>query len=389
MVFVRGYGCYVEDNNGHKYIDFQLGHGPVILGHSNIQFQNELMTYLSNGFHFPAYSIYHEQLSFLFQTDRYSRINFYKTSSEAVSAAVRLAAFHNKRKKIIRCGYIGWHDALLGNSINWHEQVDSPFRNSIQYPVGFRGISDDEKVYNWSSFDLTELELLLKSEEISSMVYDAYQLHFSSKEDLLKVMLLCKKYGTVFILDETKTAGRCARRGISELYDLSPDLIVYGKAIANGAPLSLLSGIEEIMSHTKEARVRGTFSKECLGVYCALICADILEKNGGYTRLSTIAKTLAMTFNQAFASEHIDHLVRCVPVFESAILNFQYSIPLLGDIECRNKLQDCFAFQKILLSDGHPFFASLAHEELNLDLLYHKSRKAIQQWVNYSASFLN
>jgi glutamate-1-semialdehyde 2,1-aminomutase len=58
---------------------------------------------------------------------------------------------------------------------------------------------------------------------------------------------LCDKHGVVLLIDEVKTGFRVARGGVQELYGVKADLCTFAKAVANGYPISVLAGREEIM----------------------------------------------------------------------------------------------------------------------------------------------
>jgi len=58
---------------------------------------------------------------------------------------------------------------------------------------------------------------------------------------------LCDRHGVVLIIDEVKSGFRVARGGVQELYSVQADLCTFAKAIANGYPISVLAGREDIM----------------------------------------------------------------------------------------------------------------------------------------------
>src|SRR5713101_4422165 len=130
VLFERGSGGMVIDAEGREYVDFILGYGAVILGHSVAEFRTKVANYSANGLLLPGYSSWHIRLlRRLLQstTENYSAA-FFKTGSESVTAAIRLASRLSSKKGIIRCGFIGWHDVQLGKSVRWHEPLESPLR---------------------------------------------------------------------------------------------------------------------------------------------------------------------------------------------------------------------------------------------------------------------
>lgn len=374
---------WVLDESGNKYIDYILGFGPVVIGHSDSTYNEIMCQYIQNGIHFPGYSIYHEMVEELFKTDSFTDFVFFKSSSEAITASIRLACCYTNRKKIIRCGYIGWHDAALGKSVMWHEEVESRYRNTVLYEKHFRGIDGDESAVNWLDFDLDYLKEKAKSGEYAAFIIDAYQMHFCGKAVLDEAIKICQDNGVVVVVDETKTAGRIALRGITEKYSIDADLVVYGKAIANGAPLSILSGKKTIMNNSKEMRIGGTFGKELLGIYSSLATWKIIIDNGGYEKLASISYSTQNVMNDVFIRNNVIDKIRCDCVLEGGMLNFSMTDSLLNDMDKRIAIKRGFQNNGILLTEGHPFFVCLAHSQINTDRLEQMVDSACKFFCRY------
>lgn len=382
--FSHGDGGYVYDDENRRYIDFVLGFGPVVLGHNNSEFNSSLTSYIKNGIHMPSYTSHHnEYLDSLIKNSEES-VAFFKTSSESVSSALRIAAQVNGKMRYIRCGYIGWHDAQIANTCSWHEYLDSPLRNNVRFTEGFRGATGDERVYNWADLKLESLRRIVNTDSnVGAFIIDMFQLHFMAPATLSEAIQLCKKHNIIIILDETKTAGRVSERGVHCLYNFDYDLLVLGKALANGAPFSLLIGQSEIMKHAREARITGTFSKELLGLWCAIATRDIMCKSNGYEELSSIGNEICTHVNSVINKEHANEYVKCLPVFNSSMLDFRFSTKIVAQKDLREKFRRLLVDEGILILQGHPWFICLAHKELDLDSLDVKFSIAIKRWVAF------
>ena len=79
---------------------------------------------------------------------------------------------------------------------------------------------------------------------------------------------LCDKYGVVLLIDEVKTGFRVARGGVQELYGVKADLCTFAKAVANGYPISVLAGREQIMRKIGTRRGPRRHLHGALGIAC-------------------------------------------------------------------------------------------------------------------------
>lgn len=378
--FSRGKGGLVFSDSGDVFVDFILGFGPVVIGHADDEFNEFVLQCLKYGIHFPSYSIYHEQFLELIKESGWCAFSFFKTSSESITAAIRVASTITHRKGVLRCGFIGWHDAEIANTISWHEYPDSKYRSEVRFTQDFRGVSGEERVFNWHSFDLNELEDILKNESISIFVVDAYQIHLSSVSVIEQAFSICKKYGVLTVLDETKTSGRVRLLGVSEYYNLKCDFIIMGKAIANGAPLSILCGNQELSQNAKTARITGTFSKEALSVYCALATQALLQKRNGYVLLEEIGQKIVDMLNNVIDNTVGLNIVEAVKVFNGSMIDLKFKGNIIDNKILRNSLHLSFADNGILMLQGHPSFTCIAHKDLNYSIFREKLIDSFEQW---------
>lgn len=389
LLFSRGSRGEVSDANGVSYIDFVMGYGPVIIGHSDDHFNEILRGYLANGIMMPGYTTFHQEyLERLLGERPGDRGAFFKTASEAVTAAFRLAAMRTGRLGIVRSGYVGWHDAQIAHSLKWHEPLHSPLREKPRYTDGMRGIGESEPVANWVDLRLESLAELLQRHRgrLGCFVFDAYLASFTTPEVLRQAVAMCRDAGLLTVFDETKTGGRISALGYDHDNGIGSDLIVIGKALANGAPLSILAGEADLLAHAERARLSGTFSKEMIAVYAALATRDILEKPAGeapdgWAEIGRIGTEVASALSAGAADAGVAALVGARPVLGGGMFELVYhDAALLGDKERREALLGALAGVGILLLEGHPSFVSLAHRDLDWIDLRDRARQAFELW---------
>ena len=149
ILFSHGQGPKIFDSDGKDYYDYVCGTGPVVLGHADTEFNRRIAKSLDRGLCFPGYGQPHQELAERFESfePKKNVVSFFKSSSEAMTSALRCAMLETGRSGLLRCGFLGWHDPLIAKTPFWHEQLDSDRRRENRYTEGFRGVSGSESVF--------------------------------------------------------------------------------------------------------------------------------------------------------------------------------------------------------------------------------------------------
>jgi glutamate-1-semialdehyde aminotransferase len=293
----RGGRCW--DQSGKVYIDFICGYGPVILGHGQTDVNAAVIEQLERGILFPANSPLHDELNAkLKQLFPYSdEALFFKTGSEAVAAAIRLARAFTGKMKVIRCGFHGWHDTMASPSISWHLYEADP-----QPPRLIAGIpaASSQDVLSWNGEDFKQLVDLCNANrsEVAALIVDPIQIREPIEENLKQLRVFTLKQEILLILDEIKTGFRVSIGGVQQLYGVQADLTILSKAIANGFPLAVVLGRKEIVSLAPSLRIMGTYNNELASVAAALMTISILERPGVIPWLWEAGQQLIDGFNE-------------------------------------------------------------------------------------------
>ena len=100
---------------------------------------------------------------------------------------------------------------------------------------------------------------------------------------LERVRELCTKYGIVLSFDEIITGFRVGLSGAQGMLGVTPDIAIFGKAMAGGIPMAAVAGKNEILDLLAQQRVlgAGTFNGYPFGLAAALATIKILEKDDG------------------------------------------------------------------------------------------------------------
>ena len=303
FVVKRGRGSKVWDMSGREYIDYLLGSGPMILGHSHPAVVAAVRDQLENG---TTYFMVNEPIIML--ADELCRavpcaeqVRFTSTGTEATFFALRAARAWRKRDKVMKFegGYHGSHDyALMSSS----PRSPKAFPAAMPDSAGIPHVIDAEVLiapYN----DLATVEALLAvhADSLAAVIVEPFQRLLAPQPGFLPgLRALTTRYRIPLIFDEVVTGFRFAYGGAQEYYGVIPDLAALGKIIGGGFPLAAVCGREEIMKAFDPrldgtpdfvAQV-GTLNGNPVAAVAGLATLAELRKPGAYARLHQTGRTL-------------------------------------------------------------------------------------------------
>ena len=267
-----GKGCRLTDVDGNEFVDFLCGYGPIILGYREEEVDEAVCRQIKEkGFCFTLTQKYQNALAKkLTELVPSSELSiFLKTGSDATTASIRIARAYTGKVKIMRCGYHGWHD--------WCVEMKGGIPSKFY-----------EDVYGFQYNRLDQLEELMAThgDETAAIIMTPFghPNHEKMQEPLPGFLEgardLADKYGAVLVYDEIRTAFRLRMGGAQELYGVTPDLTVLGKAIANGYPISVVTGKKDIMMTAENKLfISSTFFPNSEGFVAALKTIEILERD--------------------------------------------------------------------------------------------------------------
>ncbi len=267
-----GQGCRLTDVDGNEFIDFLCGYGPIILGYREAEVDEAVYRQVKEkGFCFTLTQKYQNLLA--------AKLNelvpsaemsiFLKTGSDATTASIRIARAYTGRLKVMRCGYHGWHD--------WCVEMKGGIPEKFY-----------EDVYEFRYNDLEQLEELMAvhGDQTAAIIMTPFghPNHQKMQEPapvfLEGVRQLADRYGAVLVYDEIRTGFRLSMGGAQKLYGVTPDLTVLGKAMANGYPISVVTGRKEVMKAVaNKLFISSTFFPNSDAFVAALKTIEILERD--------------------------------------------------------------------------------------------------------------
>lgn len=280
--------------DGEEYIDLISGFGSVVLGHGNptvLKSLTDQLSQISHAGRFPTPILDHAYAALKkFVPKGHHQLSLYTGGSEAAEFAIRVATRSTNRNKIL-----GFSNSMHGKSLataqlGWDNEVIS-LPCITRLPFFFE---DNEKA------SLETLEIALKGEEIAAVFLEpilgtagGYQFSTQAMQEISK---LCSRYGTFLVIDEILTGFRAGSPFVFQQSEISPDIIIFGKAIGNGFPVSCIALKDEI-NVTPEMLPGTTFSENPLAaaaIVGTLTAMDNLDLWGMIQEIQdTICSTLA------------------------------------------------------------------------------------------------
>ncbi len=228
----KGKGSHVWDVDGNEYIDYMMGVGPLSLGYAYPKIDEAIKKQLEDGITFSMMHPLEVEVAELIREiiPNAEAVRFGKTGADATSAAIRLSRASTGRNKVLCCGYHGWHD--------WYIAVTA--RNS-GIPEAVQAMS-----FTFNYNDLASLKNSL-DDDVAAVILEPVVFTEPKDNFLQNVADLCEANGTLLIFDEMWTGFRMALGGAQEYFGITPDLATYSKAVANGMPISILTGKRNVM----------------------------------------------------------------------------------------------------------------------------------------------
>ena len=293
----RGKGSRVWDLDGNEYSDFVLGLGPVILGHCYKEVDDAYYECASNNFITP--SLGHpleaklgQKLSEIIPCAE--MVRYGKNGSDATAGAVRLARAITGRNIIGCCGYHGWQDWFIGQT---------PRKKGIPECIGDMTIP-----FQYNDID-SVIRLFSENEDkVAALIMEPIGAEPPEDNFLEEVKKICHDNGALLIFDEVVTGFRFDLGGAQKKLGVTPDIACFGKAIANGYPISVIAGKKEYLSQFEDVFFSFTYGGELPSVAAALKTIEILESEGVIEDVRAKGESFIKGFNDAANSLNINYM---------------------------------------------------------------------------------
>ena len=285
--FVKsGKGAYLTDVDGNQWVDYIAALGPIVLGYGNPEVDAAIIAQLKDGM---SFSLSHEIETILAEkicqvVPGVEKVRFGKNGSDVSSAAIRAARAITGRDHVAICGYHGWQDWYIATTArsNGVPQAVKELSHTFQYN------------------DIDSLKKLLDSRpgQFACVIIESIGVNEPVDGFLQKVKDVAHAHGALVVFDEIVNGFRLRPGGGGQYYGVIPDFTVFGKAMANGAPIGAIGGSAKLMEIFETIFFSFTFAGDCLGIAAALKTIEVMERENGYEYLFELGTYLKTGFNR-------------------------------------------------------------------------------------------
>jgi len=244
--YIRATGCRIVTASERSAIDCTMALGSVSLGYGDDAVVRAVVQAIANGnvaglAHVQEVEIAERLCEVIPCAER---VRFLKSGAEGVSAAVRIARASTGRSTIVCCGYFGWHDwsntgpgipASAGTHVRRVPFDDVPALEAVVGDVG---------------------------SDLAAVLLEPVIERLPSPEWAAAARAACDRMGAVLVFDEMKTGFRLALGGYQQHAGVTPDLAVFGKAMACGLPVSAVAGSAAVMEAAASTWISSTLAAE-------------------------------------------------------------------------------------------------------------------------------
>jgi len=345
---LKGKGSHVWDADGNEYLDYNMAIGPLSLGYCYPVVDEAIKNQLEQGITFSLMHPLEVEVAEMINKiiPNAESIRYSKGGADVTSAAVRLARAFTKKNKVLCCGYHGWHD--------WYVSVT---KRNAGIPEEIQNLS-----YTFNYNDINSLEKSIDS-NTACVILEPMVFEYPKNNFLAEASELCKKNNILLIFDEMWTGFRLEIGGAQEYFNVVPDLACYSKAVANGMPLSVLTGKREIMDLLDDqVFFYNTFGGEALSLAAAKATINEICKNNVPSYLRNLGAKLKNGYNKIAGAMNIE-FSKCIGYDARTMIAFneEYKNPL----ELKSLMQQEMLKRGILWSGFHNI--SYSHTESEID----------------------
>lgn len=299
LFIMRAEGSRVWDIDGHEYVDYMMGLGPVILGHGFAPVVEAQVDQLRRGQALSLTCPLELEVAEMIcqMVPSAEMVKFAKNGSDVTGAAIRLARCATGRDHVAAGGYHGWHDWYIG-ATEWHGGVPQAVR---------------ELTHRFDQRDADTLTALFEQypDQIAAVIIEPATYSAPPDKTLLEtVKQITHRHGALLIFDEVLSGFRTHNNCVQGQTGIVPDLCTLGKAIANGAPLSAVVGRGDLMQRfTKDAFFSFTFGGEAVSLAAGAATLQIIDQQPVCRHITALGERLREGISESTRRHQLDQYI--------------------------------------------------------------------------------
>ncbi len=308
MYFSKGSGSRIWDVDGNEYLDCVANYGALILGHGDPDVTRAVKEQLDNGLTAGVETELSVEVARKMTQviPCCEMVRFSNSGTEAVMHAIHIARGYTNKERIVKAEghYHGWYDYVYCS--NRYSYKGWPLPKPYPSSEGLcEDLSRKTLVVPWN--DLENMETLINDykDEIAAVIMEPVNHNIGcalpKKGYLEGVRELTERNNILLIFDEIITGFRVSPGGAQKFYQVTPDLATFGKAIANGFPLSAVAGKRKVMEvispSLNKVSFGGTYNGHQLVIAAASATLEKLKTGEVQRHLNRLTEKLVNGFN--------------------------------------------------------------------------------------------
>ena len=375
--FTKAKDSYVWDLDNKKYFDFcTMGVGTNILGYNNKVINKAVITNINRGtmssLNCPEEVYLSEKL--LEVNPHFDKVKLARTGGEANSIAVRIARLNTSKQNILLCGYHGWHDWYLAANLSGKKNLDEHLLPGLSPSGVHKNLRNTVKTFQFNNFD--DFKNKIESDDkIGIVIMEVARTEEPKNKFLNKIRKYTKEKNIILIFDECTSGFREFYGGLYKKYNVIPDLIVFGKAIGNGYPITAIMGKEELMSNSKKTFLSSTFWSDRVGPTAAIATIDLMNELKSWEILLKMGKSIKKRWKDLFKKYSLKVNIWGL----NAIIgfNFEYKDNLKYKTYITQEL-----LKKNILS-SNIVYLSTSHSQNDVDYYFYELERVLSKIIQF------
>ena len=371
--YERASGCRIWDLDGKEYIDMSyMGIGANILGYSDPDVNLAVKSVIDKGNMSTLNAPEEVELAKLLLSLHpwAGMVRYARTGGESMAIAIRIARAKSRKDKILFCGYHGWHDWYLAANLSSDNALEGhllPGLSTEGVPKALTGTSFPFFFNDTKGFlDIFEAN----KKEIGTIVMEPIRNDPPQEEFIKNILEVKKKHDLILIVDEITSGWRLNLGGAHLLFNLEPDIAVFGKGLSNGYPMGAVIGKKNVMEKVQDTFISSTYWTDRIGPVAAIACIDKMRRCNVANRLKQLGIKIKEAWILAAKEAGLDIKVSGIDPLSHFIFADENHLAL-------KTLFTQFMLERGFLATN-AFYASFAHTDKDLDSYIETMREAFK-----------
>jgi glutamate-1-semialdehyde 2,1-aminomutase len=286
-------------------------------------------------------------------------VRYARGGGEAMAVAVRLARARTGREKVAFCGYHGWHDWYLAANLGGEDVLDGHLLPGLE-PAGVpRCLTGTALPFRYNRMDELHAIIAAERQDLAAIVMEPVRNCQPEDDFLEQIRQAATDIGAVLIFDEVTSGWRLNTGGVHLLYGVTPDIVVFAKAISNGYPMAAIIGTGDVMQAAQDSFISSTYWTERIGPAAALATIRKHQNFEVWRHLRAVGQQVQSGWRAAADRTGLALTVTGIP----PLAHFSLHTPNAQEVRT--------LFTQMMLGKGflatNAFYATYAHQACDVD----------------------